>query len=658
MPSNPASLLRAAPSRNQTTEQMKDGDVQENKGGERRKMLKLKIPVTFRRNRRKENHDHHAEDKPDCVEEQQQQEEEEEQLEKISRRLIVREQQLFSQDFPSEQEEDQLHKDLEDLMVQIWMAINNTFTSSSPGQLKVLRSAVASIQQQEEQDRRWTSCLEDQVPVWRPQKCLSTHYTLLQNMVESRLKDAAEEDSSGPNEPSSPVKKEVLRMGKRVKMDLLKVVRTVKDCYPPQMDILNLYAGLYHQGFSTRLTELAASGLEVDDCSYLLLWVNHCYPCEILKHEELDGKVKAACLGSLLPLDKLNQLEEQYLTDKQDKVKLWLSTALKKEEESWLNNNTPETIDSYYFSPLAVDVIQMIDGPLTELKCVIRDQSKAQRIIVHLEHFFSSYKKRVEEFVKGSHRNVLPVIKAHLVCEEQLREYITGQGILSEEQRRHCLDSLSALRDCGYRCFTCPIRVQLKACYSQLWTPAWFVGSLLVVDSLLNTLNQQLTDLADLKPVCRQSLLCVIHEDVVLRYVKRMMKTRMKTREQQVAGAQRMVEDAQKINDFFSERGCSESSWLGETLRSIAEILRLQDPGSVQLEMVSLARTFPDLSEAHVLALLSLKADLSAADVRSIRRSVEENRCTGMSANHSPAFFCKVKVKWINNKINQMGLKT
>lgn len=93
-----------------------------------------------------------------------------------------------------------------------------------------------------------------------------------------------------------------------------------------------------------------------------------------------------------------------------------------------------------------------------------------------------------------------------------------------------------------------------------------------------------------------------------------------------------MKEDAQKINDFFTEgvrhvhahtrvrsytctdhswavvkcyctsvcvyvcpQGCSESLWFSEVLCSIAEVLRLQDPGSVQLELVSLARAFPDL---------------------------------------------------------------
>lgn len=49
-----------------------------------------------------------------------------------------------------------------------------------------------------------------------------------------------------------------------------------------------------------------------------MCWFSLC--SDILKHEELDGKIKAACLGSLLLPDKLNQLEEQYLSDKQVKT--------------------------------------------------------------------------------------------------------------------------------------------------------------------------------------------------------------------------------------------------------------------------------------------------------------------------------------------------
>ncbi|CAJ1077832.1 tumor necrosis factor alpha-induced protein 2-like [Xyrichtys novacula] len=633
------------------------GGVEEKQNGQKKKLLKLKNPAKIWKNFKQQNQNQITEDEVDGCEEVLPQEQREEKLEEVSRRLIIREEELFGQDSPCEEEQDQLQRELEALRLKIWMAVHNTFNSS--GEMELLKSAVVCIQQQEEQDRRWTECSEDKVPVWRPQKCLGTHGRLLQNMVESRLLKAAETDSGEADGLSSPLKQEVCHVGRQVKDDLLLVARTVVDCYPPKMDILNLYAGLYHQSFSARLNRLAAPGLGNDDCRYLLFWINHCYPIDILKHEDLEGKIKTACLGSLLQPDHLDRLEDQYLTQKEEKVKQWLNSALRKEEEGWLSGKTPELIDQYCFSPLAIDVIQVMSGSLTELSSVVRDQIKAHRLTAQLESFLYSYKRCLEEFMKGNHRNIRSVVKAQLVCEQQLRGYITGQtGSLSEKQRCCCLDTLTALKDCGYQCLICPILVQLKVGFSQLWTAAWIDGSLPVVDPLLDSLNHELSDLFDLKPACRQALLSVLHQDLVLRYVKRMMKTKAKTREQQIGGAKRMIDDAGKINDFFAEGGCKESMWLGEMLCTLAEILRLQDPGSLQLEMVSLARAFPDLSDAHVLALLSLKTGLSAADARSIRRSVEENRLSDVSTNQSPPFFSKVKVKWINNRISQMGLKT
>ncbi|MEQ2174544.1 hypothetical protein GOODEAATRI_008986, partial [Goodea atripinnis] len=480
--------------------------------------------------------------------EQQEEQQHEEQLNEVTRKLILREDELFSQDSHSEEEEDQLQKDYESLSIQIWMAVHNTFTplSLNDKHLEVLRNAVDSIQQQEMQDQRWRDCSKDKVPSWRPQRWLSTHNKLLQTMVESRLTEATEDDSDEAKQLSSAVKKQVCQMGKRLKEDLLTVVRTVKDCYPMKMDILNVYGGLYHQTFSDRLAKLTSSGLEVDDCSYVLFWVNHYYP-----------------------------------------------------------------------------------------------------------------ERSVEDLVKANPSNLHSVIKAQLVCEQQLRDYITGQtGGLSEEQRGRCLDTLTALRDCGYQCFTCPLHGKIKVYLGPLWTSPWVGGSLAVVDPLLNFLNQQLDDLSDLKPACKQVLVCKLHQNVVVQYVKKTMKTRMKSRQQQVAGSQRMVEDAKKIGSFFEEEGCGEASWLSEMLCSLAEILRLQDPASIHLEVVNLALKFPDFSGAHVSALLSLKFGLSALDVRSIRASVEENRPLDVSANQSPLFFSRVKLKWIDKKINQMWIKS
>lgn len=135
--------------------------------------------------------------------------EDQDQLAEVSKKLIMREEQLFTQDFCSEEEEDQLLRDFETLRLQIWVAVHSTFSSSSLSKLDVLRSAMVSIQQQEEQDQRWKDCPGNRVPMWRPQRCLSTHNTLLRNMVEARLLEATEEDEGGPNRLSSHLKREV-----------------------------------------------------------------------------------------------------------------------------------------------------------------------------------------------------------------------------------------------------------------------------------------------------------------------------------------------------------------------------------------------------------------------------------------------------------------
>ncbi|XP_061563478.1 tumor necrosis factor alpha-induced protein 2a [Cololabis saira] len=578
---------------------------------------------------------------------------EEGELQTSSRRLILREEQLFSREAPSEEDTEQLQEDFTALRVQVWGAVSNTFTScpSSAEHLEALRSAVACIQQQEKQDRRWTG--EDHVPPWRPMKFLSHHNTLLQEMVEDRLKTAAEDESRGGHQLSKPVKIQVYRMGLSVREDLLAVARTVRDCYPPEMDVLNTYAGLYHHTFSRRLSELAASELEADEGSYVLLWVNQEYQEQVLKHGDLDGQVDVDRLGPLLQQDHLDRLEEQFMTHKQDKVELWLNRALRKEEESWCGGGAPELIDGYYFNPLAMEVIMVMQESRTGFNCAIKDQNKAQGLSGHLETFLNSYRTCVEEFLKGNHGNVYLVMKAQLVCEEQFRDYVSAQTeFLSEERRRRCLDSLTALRDSGFRLFIAPLQDKIKAGLKKLWTSSWVDGSVPIIDSLLDHLDQHLPDLTDLKPTCRQSLLSVLHQDVVIRYVKRVMKTKKKSTEDQRAGAQRMTEDAQKMDRFFVEQSGSEPSWLCQVLFSIAEIIRLQDADSVHVELITLVRRYPDISGAHVSALMELKG--LSAHCRSYKRSMNESRPTGDSTNHRPLFFSKVEVKSYKKKMKSV----
>ncbi|XP_016888974.1 tumor necrosis factor alpha-induced protein 2-like isoform X2 [Cynoglossus semilaevis] len=549
----------------------------------------------------------------------------EEQMEEVSSRLLEREAQLFSQDRSSEDDKaakEQLHKDFEDLKVQLQTVVEKTFSD----QPSALRSAVICIQQQETQDQLWTSAPEDTRPPWRPLKCRHAHDVLLQNIVSARLRNAREQQVSGEQqELSSVLKRQVYNLGKQVEEDLLMLVQNLGDSSSPHLDVLNTYARVYHQGFSDQLIQIAGSELDVEDCVYLLFMVNHYYPESILKHKDLGGLVQTSSLGSLLLEEDLTPREEQYLTHKEDQIKTWFNMALNKERETWTSGKDLELIDSYYFSPFANDAIQMVQSFLNELGRVVQDQNKGQRVTAHLESFLRSYEKSLAAFVKTAPANVASVVKGQLVCEQQLRDYITNMDVVSEQQRSCCLRVLDDLKTFESRFFTAPIHVHLKLCVSGLWTSSWINGSLPVVQSLLESLDQHLENLKDLRSDCREVLLRSVHEDLVLQYLKKLMKSSKKSTEQQVIGAQQMKDDAGMINEFFKDG-----------------VMCLQDPNAVQLEMISLSRKFPDISNDHVVALLLVKKGLSGTNIRSILRSVKENR---VSSGGSPTFFCRLRLK-------------
>lgn len=149
--------------------------------------------------------------------------------------------------------------------------------SLSPEELKmeVLMSAVKAIILEAEQDQRWKQ-RADTPPTWRPGGWRSLHDEALRSLVERRM--------DNPSAPAiSPVKlssfqEDIASMARQLKVDLLLVVNTVKDCYPPEMDICNFYARLYHQTFSGRMKKVSEFGLDDKDCASVLQWVNDYYP--------------------------------------------------------------------------------------------------------------------------------------------------------------------------------------------------------------------------------------------------------------------------------------------------------------------------------------------------------------------------------------------
>ncbi|XP_067239015.1 tumor necrosis factor alpha-induced protein 2-like [Chanodichthys erythropterus] len=531
--------------------------------------------------------------------------------------------------------EDESHE-----ILRLKIAIHDSFNEDNQ---ETLKSALASVFQEETQDRCWNEVV-DEHPIWSPVKCRQIK-ALLKIVVEERMK-TAEKRENKVDQLSTSLKREVCRMGKQVQKDLLRVVRNLRECYPPDFDICRTYAQLYHQTFSTRLQELARASVDFEDCLYILSWIVDYYPKNILKHKELEEHINNSSLGPLLPEEDLKRLGEQYFSYKENEVRKWLSNALEKEVKKWSDGIEPEIMDGYYSSNLAADVLPLVDITVSDVKALLGSESKAWCLLTQLDSFLTSYKTSLEKLVKRKPKNIPKILSANLVDIHHFRDYVQRpEHLFSEDTRTACLSTLADLKNICHKYFLSRIHTELKRLYRKLWTQAWFAGHREVVEELMKALEENMDQFKKLKPVCREELLAELHIEVMVEYVRRMMKRKLKLKdkEQQEAAAEFIRHDNSKICSVFAKVG-SNKEWLCQILPKLSEILRLQDLGSLQLDVATLARDYPDISEQQILAVLNLKNNLSSSDLCSIEACLSENR-SRPDTESSPAFFSKVLIK-------------
>ncbi|NP_001025387.1 tumor necrosis factor alpha-induced protein 2a [Danio rerio] len=557
--------------------------------------------------------------------------------------LVKAEERLFGSNNlgRTEDEEDKLLRDSEIFRERLKFAILDSFNEENQ---ETLKSALISILQEEAQDRRWAEVSENQRPIWRPTECRQKiHDPLLKTLVETRLKNADGQENKA-DKLSTSLKREVCRTGKQVQKDLLIVVRNLKECYPADFDICRTYAQLYHQTFSARLQELTRSSIEFEDCAYILSWIKIYYPKDVLKHKELEQHINSSLLGPLLPEEHLKRLEDQYFSCKENEVRNWLSNAFDKEVDKWSDGFEPELIEGCYFGNLAVDVLPLIEGTVKEVNALLECESKSWSLLCLLDSSLLSYGTSLKELVKRKQENIPKILRDSLVNIYVFKNYVQKvEHFFLEDTITTRMSILMDLRNICHTYFLSRIHKELKPVYRKLWTQTWFAGNSEVVEELVKAIEKISNDFKDLKPACREELLAELHVEVMVEYVRRMMKRKLKLKdkEKQEAAAEFMSQDSNEICSVFIKLG-SKEDWLSKILPKLSEILKLQDPGSLQIEIATLARDYPDISEQHVLALLNLKANISSSDLRRIKGCLTDNRSPQES---STAFFSKVLVK-------------
>ncbi|XP_062851227.1 tumor necrosis factor alpha-induced protein 2 [Trichomycterus rosablanca] len=551
----------------------------------------------------------------------------------------------FSKSMVEEEEdkEEKLNKKSEDLFNEIWSSVGNSLNVQTKKDKELLKNAVLAIQQEEQQDKRWEGIKKSKRPPWRPRACKKNHDLLLQNMVEQRMEEAKLD--SDVNLKSS-VQLEITAKAKRLKEDLLQVAKHVKNCYPKE-NVVQFYAELYHNAFSAKLREITDYGLANKDCTYVLQWVNNLYP-GILRQKELSEVINYEKLQPLLPDNVYEMLENQFLTYIEAELETSFQNALSSKETI-----DPKLQDECYYSPLAHDLIPCIHGVLTSAQNILPFGSKTLKITHQIHKFLTDYQSFLEKVIKDNLENTDAVLKANLHCIREFRNYIlTTKDCIPEEIKNDCINLLASVKDNCHGYFTKPIHDDLKGKYSKLGTQDWLKHNESVCNELLDGLDVHLQKMQNLDQICFQELIGQLHEEVLVRYVQKMMrkKLKLKDEEKQHLAAEALRDNSRKIHTFFTKAG-STSNGLEDILPILAELLTLKDPQCIELQLVMLSKDYPDLSEEHVAAWLHLKANLSNSVLKNIKKTFSEHQKQTSSESVQDSihpcsnFFSKVELK-------------
>ncbi|XP_043998796.1 tumor necrosis factor alpha-induced protein 2 [Gambusia affinis] len=563
--------------------------------------------------------------------------------------LINRENQLFGketddeeQKHPAEEierlsaERRALEKKIQQTLQQsLSLRLEEVANEAAVQALAALKSAVKAIYQEEVQDLR-----RKQLKSRTPSSWKELHDSTLRGLVESRMDNPSVAPAGQPGQSS--IQLDIQGMGRQLKDDLLLVVNVLKSCYPPEANICQFYARLYHQSLSARLRKIVEFVLDDRDCTFILRWVNEFYP-GILKKPELASEIDSAALGQLLPRDLLDNLEEQYLTTQETELSVYMNNALEEERKKLTKGEQPPTEDGCFTCPLAHDVIPIINGMVTVTETVTGSQQKAQRITRQLTDMLQRFKAFQDDIIKQKSK---PHVKATLGCVEQFRDVLQRKShLFPDDVQETCLTILSDMRQSARTCLLSSVHKSLKPQYQKLGTGDWLKKKL-VFEKLLSSLENSIQDLEGLAPSCYQAVIGDLHQEVTQEYVKRLLRgeVKLKDREHQQRAFDTVMDNAESLHKLFTSMG-SQEEWLKEILTNMAEVLKLQDVPALQMQIVSLGHTYPDLSEKHVSALLKLKSNLSKEDRHKVKATLSDTRKESSQGAEFRPFFSKVVVK-------------
>uniref|UniRef100_A0A8C6V7V5 Tumor necrosis factor alpha-induced protein 2 n=1 Tax=Naja naja TaxID=35670 RepID=A0A8C6V7V5_NAJNA len=481
--------------------------------------------------------------------------------------------------------------------------------SKEPELLNNAVKAVITWLEEEEKERSIHSHFKTWKEEWRD---------AIQKSVEEQMKASPAVD----NKNLSTIASTFLQMGKTMKMDMITVVQHIKHHYPEDFQVCNTYAKFYHRYFSSQMAMFADSELSKEDNYLLLNWVHNLYPQDIKNNSDLIKELDEASLGNLLPLEQVKQLEQTYLTDEVDFIRSCLEKCLKIEVKSWTQEAEPRILDNYYHSELSIDAIKAISEVQKCAKNITPEvgHQMSALLLTELLTFLQSYRRNLEKFIRDNQQNKYfeAIIIANINNFENFRTHTEkNTDSADSDVKTNIFSILEDIQATGFNVLLEPLFQESKMLLRNFNERRWASCSDLM-DEIIACMDARIRVFKMLKNPHRQVIMERIHLFLVQKYIERLMwrKTTLKSPEKQNQLSELIRSHASLLYTFCTENG-SNATWLESALPSLAEIIRLQDPDAIKIEVCALISRYPDIKKKHLYAILNIKP-LSSANIKSI----------------------------------------
>ncbi|XP_066140690.1 exocyst complex component 3 [Euwallacea fornicatus] len=494
----------------------------------------------------------------------------------------------------------------------------------------------------------------------RPKKWKQMMFKILEQSVESRIEGTQVEE----RKDNKRWLIRYLELIRQLIVEDLRVVKTLcRPCFPPEYEIVSKYVTMYHKSLSIHLQEIIQNGLESTEYVTMLSLVFKTYHSEeMLGHPDLIEYTKK--VGCLLPSPLLESLISNYLKDIESNYLEWMQNALRSEKEEWRSTNPPDS-ESYTRTAAPIIIFQMINQNLDVAK-TIGEEIALKVLILSVEQvikFRDSFRDAIIDFKNKyfEDRKQVPyftqymiIIVNHCLQFVDLGNHLEKQysssvfvGHTGENFNRLRGTFLQLRNETGNYLLE-ELFIDLDQHFDKLFNSQW-LASLDSLETIYATLEDYFQDYNRLTDPNYNYIVEQAKNTVAKRYLTAMLlkRTSFKTFEDCIKAASKIVREVDRLNNLFNNLSKSMDLADGdddfEAITMLSEVLK-SDDDMISFELHRVLEKYPDITEDHLMRLLSLRGDLSRSDIKDKVAHVDRPKVSHRSSIFKSLVFPKTVI--------------